>query len=236
MKKRFIVMGVVAGLTAYLLFWPTQVNPVAWEAPEDDGFVGRFEENHALLPLELIPIEGDFGPEDVAMNKAGEVAVSMHSGAIMKLDASLSTLSPWVNTKGRPLGIEFDAYGNLLVADAYKGLLSINPEGEISVLATEVDGLALLYADDVDVSYTSGKVYFSDASTRFGAEVNGGTLEASLLDLMEHSLSGRVIEYDPKTKQSRTLVSGLSFANGIAVSHDEKAILINETGKYRVLK
>ena len=236
MKKRFIVGGVVLGLVAYFAFWPTPVEPVAWDAPENKGFTGQFAANDSLLPLRFVPIDGDFGPEDLAINSAGEVAISLHSGAIVKLDSSLSTLSSWVNTKGRPLGIEYDQDDNLLVADAYKGLLSVSPEGDIQLLADRSGDLPILYADDVDVSRRSGKVYFSDASTRFGAEASGGTLEGSLLDLMEHSLSGRVIEYNPQTGESRTLVDGVSFANGIAVTHDEDAILINETGEYRVLR
>jgi hypothetical protein len=33
-----------------------------------------------------------------------------------------------VNTDGRPLGIDFDLDGNLIVADAFRGLLSISNE------------------------------------------------------------------------------------------------------------
>lgn len=49
----------------------------------------------------------------------------------------------------------------------------------------EVWHLVLRFADDVDVA-ADGKIYFSDASTKFGAKDSGGNYEASLLDLMEH--------------------------------------------------
>jgi sugar lactone lactonase YvrE len=236
MKKIFIVGEIVFVVVAYLLLWPVSIEPVAWQAPVDNGFTGDFAENQDLLPLRLVPIEGDSGPEDIAVDTYGQVVVSLHSGMIAKLNSERTKLEPWVNTLGRPLGIEFDKLGNLIVADAYLGLLSIAPSGEITVLADSVGNVPIRYTDDVDIAKKTGKIYFSDASTRFGAQESGGTLEGSLLDLMEHSLSGRVIEYDPQTQRSRTIVDGLSFANGIAVSHDEKSVLINETGEYRVLR
>jgi len=46
-----------------------------------------------------------------------------------------------------PLGIE--AYnGVLYIADAYKGLLSLTPDGTLATLSNEVDGTPILYADD----------------------------------------------------------------------------------------
>ena len=236
MNIRMAIGGAALTLIAYLLLWPTPVEPIAWKAPKDKGFTGDFAVNQNLLPLTHIPIEGDYGPEDIAVDSKGQVFVSLHSGMIAKLDAAKTKIIPWIDTLGRPLGIEFDAQDNLLVADAYRGLLSVAPSGDITVLLDEVDGIPLRYADDLDIVASNGKVYLSDASTRFGAKESGGTLEGSLLDLMEHSLSGRVIEYNPRTGQARTLIDGLSFANGIAVSHDEKSILINETGEYRVLR
>ena len=36
-----------------------------------------------------------------------------------------------------------------------------------------------------------------DASTRFAPKDWGGTFEASVLDILEQSATGRVLEYDP---------------------------------------
>ena len=62
-----------------------------------------------------------------------------------------------------------------------------------------------------------------------------GTYEASLLDLMEHGGHGRLLVYDPATGVAKTLLDGLNFANGVAVSHNQKSVLVNETWGYRVL-
>jgi hypothetical protein len=87
----------------------------------------------------------------------------------------------------------------------------------------------------VDVG-ADGKIYFSDASTKFGAKELGGTYEASLLDINEHGGHGRLIVYDPATGKAETLLKGLNFANGVGVSPDQTYVLVNETGAYRVIR
>ena len=163
---------------------------------------------------------------------------SMHQLMVvgcLKNPLKKTILKPWVETKGRALGMDFDAAGNLIVADAYLGLLSISPDRKIEVLTDKVGVSPILYADDVDIA-PNGKMYFSDASVRFGAQHNGGTYPASLLDVMEHSRSGRVLEYDPSTQETRTIMEGLSFANGIAMDPMGRFIFVNETSEYRIHK
>jgi sugar lactone lactonase YvrE len=82
----------------------------------------------------------------------------------------------------------------------------------------------------------NGKMYVSDASTRFAPAQWGGTFEASVLDILEQSATGRILEYDPATRATRIVARGLSFANGVALSQDEQTLFVNETGKYRVWK
>ena len=137
--------------------------------------------------------------------------------------------------RGQPLGLAFDAEDNLLIADAYKGLLSVSPAGEISVLTDSYNGVPMEYVDDVDVD-AEGKIYFSDASTKFGAQSNGGTYAASLLDTMEHGGHGRLMVYDPADQSTSMLMEGLNFSNGVAVAEDSSFVLVNETGSYRLHK
>jgi sugar lactone lactonase YvrE len=122
----------------------------------------------------------------------------------------------------------------LIAADAFRGLLSIAPDGTITELAIEADGVPIRYADDVDVA-ADGKICFSDASTKFVAKKRG-TYEASLLALMEHGGHGRLLVYDPATGVAKTLLDGLNFVNGVAVSHNQKSVLVNETWGCRVIR
>lgn len=235
MRIAKILLIIVVIVCAYLLLWPVPVTPLAWQAPPDAGFVKDYARNFDLMPLEYIDIKDDFGPEDLAIDSKGTIVVSLHSGALMKMEKGGSALMSWVNTTGRPLGIEFDSRDNLIVADAYLGLLSVSPQGDITLLSNMAQGIPISYADDLDIS-EDGKIYFSDASTKFAAKTNYGTLTASLLDILEHGGHGRLLMYDPSTKLTSTLLTGLNFANGVAVSHDQRSILFNETGHYRVMR
>ncbi|MEL6569045.1 MAG: SMP-30/gluconolactonase/LRE family protein [Pseudomonadota bacterium] len=232
-KITLSVLALVVGLIAYLLFWPVPIRPVAWDAPPDPGFTGDFEVNQRLADLRFIDLpEGEYGPEDVALGPDGRIYMALHSGKIAALDFDTETFETITDTGGRPLGIEFDRDGTLWIADAYIGLLALVPDGGLTTIATETtDGSPILYADDLDIA-ADGKVYFSDASTRFGAKEIGDTLAASILDLMEHSDNARVLVYDPADRTTTTLVEGLTFANGIALSADERFLMIAETGGY----
>ena len=228
-----ISFSVFAVLFGYLLFWPVEVDPIAWESPSDNGYTGQFAQNQHLSQLQRIELKDAEGPEDYALSLDKKIYFSLASGDINYIDES-GQIYNWLNTGGRPLGMEFDALGNLWVADALKGLLKIDVQKNIEPAVTMSGGIEVNYADDVDIAQ-NGKVYFSDASTKFHAK-KYGVLAASMLDINEHGGHGRIIEFDTKTNVSRVIAKGLNFANGVAVSHDQNWLLVNETGSYRVLK
>ncbi len=234
-KNLWALAAIIFVIILYFIAWPVSVDPVAWIAPPNPGYTGPFAVNEHLKGIETFTIADNHGPEDIALDAQGRIYAATHEGKIVRLGPDGSNPENWVDTKGRPLGIDFDRQGNLIVADAFRGLLSITPDGTISELATTADGIPIRYADDVDVA-ADGKIYFSDASTKFGAKESGGTYEASLLDLMEHGGHGRLIVYDPMTHLAKTLLDSLNFANGVAVSHDQSYVLVNETGGYRTIR
>ena len=236
LKKILLLLVVLVVLIVlYFLVWPVPVEPVAWKAPPNPGYSGPFAVNDRLKGIETFSIGENQGPEDIALDEKGRIYAATHEGRIVRLEADGSKPVNWAETGGRPLGIDFDNQGRLIVADAYKGLLSISPEGKVKVLADTADGIPIRYADDVDVA-ADGKIYFSDASTKFGALEFGGTLEASLFDILEHGGHGRLLVYDPATGRATKLLGGLNFANGVAVGHDQTYVLVNETGSYRVMR
>jgi sugar lactone lactonase YvrE len=147
-----------------------------------------------------------------------------HDGLIVAVDGnSVTTVA---DTGGRPLGLAWNDRGDLIIADAVKGLLRMDPRGTISTLSTSSDGVPFKFTDDVDLS-SDGRIYFSDASHRWGY---GQHLE----DLIEGRANGRLLRYDPATKQTETLLAELCFANGVAVAADDSFVLVNETGRYRI--
>jgi len=225
------VLGIVLGilvltLAGYLLFWPVAIDPGAWTPPEDPGFEGRFFENEALADLERIGQGLGPAPEDVAHDAEGRIYGGCANGVIWRTAPDGTGGEVFADTGGRPLGMHFDREGNLIVADSYKGLLSIDPEGEITTLCIESDGIPFKFADDVDIA-ADGTIYFSDASFRFGQE-------HYIEDIVEHQPNGRFLAYDPDSGEVDTVLDDLYFANGIAVDPEQRFVLIVETGKYWV--
>lgn len=236
MRKVLLSAAVLLLLCAiYLVSWPVPVEPLAWQPTADPGYTGVYARNEKMAAASYLDLpDGEYGPEDLALGPDGLLYTAVHSGKILRVDLDSGQFDVFADTGGRPLGIEFSSDGTLWVADAFIGLLSIDSKGIVTEVATETTaGSPILYADDVDIA-PDGRVYFSDASTRFGAKAIGDTLAASLIDLMEHSANGRVLVYDPATKRTDVFADGLTFANGVAVSAAGESLFVNETGTYAV--
>ena len=236
MKKLFLTLALLlVALAAYLSLWPVPIKAVTWSAPAAPGYVGAHAVNNKLAGLKIISLGKEEGPEHIVLAKDGKLYTTVASGNILRMNPDGSAQEVFVNTGGRVLGFDFDASGNLIAADAVKGLLSISPDKKISLLTDKVGSDRIRYADAVIVA-RNGKMYVSDASARFAPADWGGTFEASVLDILEQSATGRILEYDPATKITRLVAKGFSFANGVALSQDEQTLFVNETGKYRVWK
>ena len=161
------------------------------------------------------------------MDSQGRVVIGLLDGRLLRRKGK----KDWeliANTGGRPLGLHFAPSGALIVADADKGLLSVDAQGKITVLSTEHGGTRFAFTDDLDIA-KDGTIYFSDASHRFG-------VHEYKLDLFEHRPSGRLLSYTASTATTRLLMDGLYFANGVAISPDQRFLLVVETAKYRVLR
>jgi len=233
MTKLPLGLGAVSLVAlAYLLFWPVAIEPVSWVAPIDRGYAGPFAVNRKLTQLKHIELGDDEGPEHVAMGRDGKLYAAMASGNILRMNPDGSGREVFANTGGRPLGFSFDASDNLIVADGFRGLLSITASGKVTLLTDRVDGALILFADAVVIA-DSGKIYFTDASTRFGAE-QWGPKEASYLDIIEQTATGRLLEYDPTTRTTRVIAYGFSFANGVVLSNDQQTLFVAESGRYTV--
>lgn len=222
----FALVAIVAAVAVvFLLATPAPFTSVAWAPPLAPPLDGPLLPNDRLRHAELLALRQVHGPEDIDADTAGRVYGGTEDGRIVRVlpDGRVETFAV---TGGRPLGMEFDAAGNLVVCDAWKGLLSIDPAGQISVLATEAGGVPFGFADDVDIA-RDGTIYFSDASSKW----HQPDYE---LDLLESRPYGRLLAYDPATKTTRVLLEGLYFANGVALSSQEDFVLVNETWRYRI--
>ncbi|GLJ31437.1 hypothetical protein SUGI_0630870 [Cryptomeria japonica] len=127
--------------------------------------------------------------------------------------------TPMANVKyehicGRPLGLRFNKRtGDLYIADAYLGLLMVGPQGGLATsLVREVDGIPLGFTNDLDID-EEGIVYFTDSSAKYRRR--------NFMQLVfSAENSGRILKYNPQTKEASVLLSDVQFPNGISLSKD----------------
>lgn len=224
----------VVVLVAYLSLWPIPIEPVAWQAPASPGYAGAHARNERLARVRSIPVAPEIGPEHIEFGPDGRLYTGVLSGAVLRMNPDGSDIETIARTGGRPLGLAFDAAGRLVIADALRGLLRLEASGALTVLANEVDGDPIRYADAVVIA-ADGTMFLTDASRRFSPRVFG-TFDAALLDIMEHSCTGRVLAFDPVAGRAQTVVNGLCFPNGVALSGDQRHVFVAETGEYRIWK
>lgn len=234
-RTAFTLLTVLVAIVLYLCLWPVPAEPRSWTSPVSPGYAGPQAQNTRLANLNSISLGNEQGPEHIAIGPDGKLYAAVASGNILRMNPDGSAQEVFARTGGRVLGFDFDSSGNLIAADAIKGLLSVSPAGKVRVLTDHVDGDPIRYADAVVVA-ADGMLYFSDASRRFAPADWGGTFEASVLDILEQSATGRILAYDPRSKRTRTVAKGLSFANGVALSADGKHLFVNETGRSRIWK
>lgn len=231
-----ILALLLVGAIGYFCFWPIAAEPVAWTAQTPPGFTGAFAPNTRLANLRMIDLGKDIGPEHIAMGPGGKLYVATLSGNLIRMEPDGSKQEVFANTGGRVLGFDFDAQGRMIAADAIKGLLAIDADGRVTLLTDRVSATDPIgYANSVVVAQ-DGTIYFTQSSTRFLPAQWGGTYEASVLDVLEQSATGRVLAYDPATAKTRIIAHGFSFANGVALGAEGKTLFVNETGRYRLWK
>ncbi|MBI1761140.1 MAG: SMP-30/gluconolactonase/LRE family protein [Acidobacteria bacterium] len=221
-----LLLFAVLTLGFYLLLWPVAIDPVVWTPAPNPGLTGPYAQSSALLGLTTLLTNAGLGPEDVTRGPDGRFYTGLQDGRILRFPVEGNTSEEFVNTGGRPLGIQFDAQGNLIVADAFKGLLAIAPNANITVLADSINGQRMVFPDDLDIA-ADGTIWFTDASQRFDQHhwIN---------DFWEARPTGRLLSYDPQTKQTTVRMSDLRFANGVALGPDDAFVLVNETIAARI--
>lgn len=224
--------GVVVFLSLFLLFllslpfWPSELDAVSWLPPEPPVMTGVLTPNTALQKAELMARGEIHGPEDVVLDAQGRIYSGLEDGRIIRLEnGKVETLA---NTGGRPLGLAFDAAGNLVICDSAKGLLRLSPKGKLETLLTAVNGVPLNFTDELVIA-RDGKIYFTDASTKYGQP-------DYVVDFLEGRPYGRLYVYDPATGKAELLLKNLYFANGVALSMNEDALFVAETYRYRLRK
>lgn len=221
MKKFFLSLFVLIVLMCAIGYVASPISPVAWEPAVDPGLTGEFSPNKRLANVERMLDGVGVGPEAVACGGDGAMYTGLLDGRILSFNAA-GEYSELANTGGRPLGMKVAQNGKLIVADAQRGLLSVSMQGDVEVLTNSVNGIPMLFVDDLDIA-EDGVIWFSDASARYD-------FHSVMLDFMEGQRTGRLLSYHPDTGETKVQLDGLFFANGVALGPRDEYVLVNETG------
>jgi len=226
---RTLLALLVAVLLVLLLaaVLPAPIDPVAWQPDPDPGLTGSYAPNDRLAAVERL-LEGvGTGPEDVACGSDSTYYTGFSDGRIVRFSTS-GDYDEIVNTGGRPLGMQLDAGGRLIVADGERGLLVVTDDGDVEVLTDSVNGDKIVFVDDLDIA-EDGTIWFSDAASRHG-------YKHSMYNFFEGRPSGSLLSYHPDTGETRVHLTGLFFANGVALGPDDEYVLVNETHSGRITR
>src|SRR5690554_381416 len=149
-------MKKLTGLTAlilflsYLFFWPTQVDPVAWQAPKALALEGEFQVNNKLSTVKRLAMGEGIGPETIAIDTQGFIYTGYQDGRVVRFNPQGKQPDLIVHTPERPLGLDKAEHGSLIIADALKGLLRVTPgNGAIELLTHSANNQRFKLPDPV---------------------------------------------------------------------------------------
>jgi sugar lactone lactonase YvrE len=183
------------------------------------------------MAFEVYPVPGP-GAEDVLVGlqgpDEGAVFTGTSDGVIHRLSHDGRQVRPVADTGGRPLGLEFLPDGRLLVCDAKRGVLTVDPRsGSVQSLVGDIDGRPMKFCNNAAIA-ADGTVYFSDSSTVYG-------IDQWKADFVERTGTGRLLRRTADG-QIDLLLEGLAFANGVALAADESFVAVAETAARTVVR
>jgi sugar lactone lactonase YvrE len=234
---RTLLIVSIFSFAASIFLQSCALKPLAWTPPVKPELKGSITENELLSTTKWIDLDGWYGPEDIAVDKHGNLYCGAHisetdfsDGRVLKIDTA-GNVSVFCNTADWVTGLHFDANQNLIACVPNKGLVSIDKKGEMTILANEDEnGNKFLIPNDVDIA-NDGMIYFSNTSSKVPfSRINARKI------IFEVRSDGGLYRYNPNTKEVETLIDGSFFGNGVAVSQNDDFVLMVELTKYRIVR
>ncbi len=177
--------------------------------------------------LTVVRVPGN-GAEDVLIGPKGHVWTATEDGSVFRLTPDGHLVERVATTGGRPLGLELLGDGRILICDADRGLLALDPSaGAVEVLTSHDDGKPMRFCNNAAVA-GDGRIFFTDTSAHY-------TVHEWKFDIIEATRTGRLLVRHTDGSVE-TLLTGLEFANGVALSADESYVAVAETGARTVVR
>ena len=181
------------------------------------------------MVLQVVDV-GAYGCEDVLVAPSGPfegwVFTGTADGGLHRVSHDGREVVHVGSTGGRPLGLEWLPDGRLLVCDAHRGLLAVDPAtGAAEELLGEVEGRPFVFCNNAAVA-DDGTVYASDSSSVH-------PVEEWKTEVLALTGTGRLVRRAPDG-EATVLLDGLQFANGVALTGDGASVVVAETSVRRM--
>ena len=179
----------------------------------------------------VIPVPAD-GAKDVVVGTGGRdegaVFTGTADGSIWRISHDGRRVDLIADTGGRPLGIELDGDGRLLVCDARRGVLRLDTAtGGIETVTDAAGGRGLVFCNNAAIG-ADGTVWFTDSSAHHD-------IDHWKDEMVQATRTGRLVRIAPDGVIG-VVMEGLSFANGVAMSGDESFVAVAETAARTVAR
>jgi ribose transport system permease protein len=205
------------------------------DAPDAEQPSSPYALNDRLEDVSLIGLGRLDGAEDVIFDAHDNLYCGDRLGNIVRFDApDYAEGKVFAHIGGHPLGLAFDKAGVLYVCVGGMGLYRVHPDGRAEKATDQtnrspfsiIDDSRMRLADDLDIA-PDGKIYFSEATTRYD-------METWPADALESRGSGRIVCYDPAKDATRTILRKLVFPNGVCVETGGQSLLFAESWACRI--
>jgi len=178
--------------------------------------------------LDEFQVACDFlqNPDDIAIDAEGALYVSTENCVVKLSGKNHQEQQVYIEFEdGFPGGLNFHPDGQLMVCVGGKGVVLINDDGHQTWIEM-ADGKPIRCPTSA-IAARDGRIFISDG-TAYHDPHNW------VFDLMEKRSAGRLICYEKDTETTQVVLSGLSYPNGLAITHDSTSIIICESWKHTV--
>jgi sugar lactone lactonase YvrE len=237
MSKIKSIFSVISIAIPMLFLKSCAIKPLAWQPQTKPLFEGTTKLNNELTTITKVDLGGWVGAEDIVFDSLGNLYCGVHKALNDFSDGKILKINPdgkieiFYDAGSWVAGLHFDKQGNLIALSHKQGLISINPEKKVTLLANKDNkGRNFLIPNGLDID-SKQNMYFTNTSSE-----SPYTIKYGRKLILEMKPNGGLYQYNPTTKEVKTLIDGTYFGNGVVVSKDESFLLMVETTKYRILK
>jgi gluconolactonase len=153
-------------------------------------------------------------PECLAFDRAGNLWAGGEAGQVYRIDGA-GQVTIAARLSGFCAGIAFSPQDELFVCNPSLGIVQIQPQGKFSVFATHV-GARKILCPNYGLFDSAGNYYVTDSGNW-----NKG--------------NGFLLRFRPDTS-GEVLAGPFGYANGLALSSDERFLFMVESDRHRVLR